>query len=112
MTRDDYIEFEANSYGNMIAGGSTMNTPITLAFKQGVLFADHHPKCPWISVKDDLPCNHKELIHSNYTDRVLTMSRYGYTEVAFMSKMEEDAWEWSNLFVVKYWMPIPEMPED
>ena len=62
----------------------------------------------WISVKDDLPCNHKEMIHSNYTDRVLVLSRNGYSEVAFMCLIE-DAWQWNTLIKVLYWMPIPEL---
>ena len=65
----------------------------------------------WISVKDDLPCNHEELIHSNYTDRVLVLSRNGYSEVAFMCLIE-DAWEWNTLIKVLYWMPIPEPPKE
>lgn len=27
-------------------------------------WSDNHPKSPWISVADDLPCNHKELLLS------------------------------------------------
>lgn len=65
----------------------------------------------WISVENDLPCNHKELIHSNYTDRVLVLSRNGYSEVAFMCIIE-GAWEWNNLITVSYWMPIPKLPKE
>ena len=65
----------------------------------------------WISVKDDFPCNHEEMIHSNYTDRVLVLSRNGYSEVAFMCLIE-DAWEWNTLIKVLYWMPIPEPPKE
>lgn len=60
----------------------------------------------WVSVKEDLPCNHEELVHSNYTDRVLVLSRNGYSEVAFMCIIE-DVWEWNTLITVLYWMPIP-----
>ena len=77
-------------------------------FEEGVEWADEHPKSSWISVDEDLPCNHKELLHSNYTDRVLVLSRDGYSEVAFMSKIE-DSWGWSTFIDVKYWMPIPEL---
>ena len=31
-------------------------------FEGGIKWADEHPKSPWISIKDDLPCNHEELI--------------------------------------------------
>ena len=68
-------------------------------------------KSPWISTKDDLPCNHEELVHSNYTDRVLVLSRNGYSEVAFMCKIE-DVWEWNTLITVSYWMPMPKLPKE
>lgn len=81
-----------------------------VGLQEGLNIADENPKSPWISVEEDLPCNHKELIHSNYTDRVLVLSRNGYSEVAFMCIIE-DAWEWNNLITVSYWMPIPELPK-
>ena len=76
----------------------------------GVQWADEHPKSPWISVEDDLPCNHQELTHSNYTDRVLVLSRNGYSEVAFMCIIE-DVWDLNTLTTVLYWFPIPEPPK-
>ena len=79
-----------------------------VGLQEGLNIADENPKSPWISVEEDLPCNHKELIHSNYTDRVLVSSRNGYFEVAFMCIIE-DAWEWNNLITVSYWMPIPKL---
>ena len=80
-------------------------------FEAGVKWADKNPKSPWISVDEDLPCNHQELTHSNYTDRVLVLSRNGYSEVAFMCLIE-DAWEWNTLIKVLYWMPIPKLPKE
>ena len=79
-----------------------------IGLQYGLDVADSDPKSPWISVKKDLPCNHKELIHSNYTDRVLVSSRNGFSEVAFMCIIE-DVWEWNTLMQVSYWMPIPEL---
>ena len=79
-------------------------------FKAGAKWADENPKSPWISVKDDLPCNHQELTHSNYTDRVLVLSRNGYSEVAFMCIIE-DVWDLNTLTTVLYWFPIPEPPK-
>lgn len=81
-----------------------------IGLQYGLDVADSDPKSSWISVDDDLPCNHKELIHSNYTDRVLVSSRNGYSEVAFMCIIE-GAWEWNNLIKVSYWKPIPKLPK-
>ena len=80
-------------------------------FEGGVKWADEHPKSPWISVDDDLPCNHQDLIHSNYTDRVLISARNGFVEVAFMSKIE-NVWVWETPIKVSHWMPIPKLPKE
>ena len=82
-----------------------------IGLQYGLEDADTQPKSPWISVDDDLPCNHKELIHSNYTDRVLMLSRNGYSEIAFMSKIE-NIWVWETHIKVSYWMPIPKLPKE
>ena len=100
MTREDKIISEAKKYYK-----DDINC--YNAFLHGVEFAEDNQ---WISVEDDLPCNHEELIHSNYTDRVLVLSRNGYSEVSFMCIIE-GAWEWNTLITVLYWMPIPEPPK-
>ena len=82
-----------------------------VGLQEGLSIADANPKSPWISVDDDLPCNHEKLVHSNYTDRVLVLSRNGYSEVAFMCIIE-DVWEWNTLITVLYWMPIPKLPKE
>lgn len=74
---------------------------------EGAKFASNNQ---WISVKDDLPCNHPEMLHPNYTDKVVVLSRHGYSEVAFMCLIG-DAWEWNTFTEVLYWMPIPEPPK-
>ena len=48
-------------------------------FEAGVKWADAHPKSPWISVEDDLPCNHSDLVLTYNgtpfsTKRVLVMT--------------------------------------
>ena len=82
-----------------------------VGLQYGLDVADSDPISPWISVDEDLPCNHQELTHSNYTDRVLVSSRNGFSEVAFMCIIE-DVWEWNTLMQVSYWMPIPELPKE
>ena len=37
-------------------------------FESGVKWADANPKSPWISVDDDLPCNHEEMVFSSGID--------------------------------------------
>ena len=82
-----------------------------VGLREGLETADYNPKSPWISVNDDLPCNHKKLTHSNYTDRVIVLARNEFPEVEFMYKVEEGVWEWTTLKNVSYWMPIPKLPK-
>ena len=35
-------------------------------FESGVKWADSNQKSPWISVEDDLPCNHREYVDLKY----------------------------------------------
>lgn len=109
MTREKEIDRAATHYDYGYDVDSIVSA--YCCFRDGAKWADANPKSPWISVENDLPCNHKELIHSNYTDRVLVMSKHGYTEVAFMCIIG-DVWEWNTLINVLYWMPIPNIPHE
>ena len=82
-----------------------------IGLQYGLEAADTNPKSPWISVDDDLPCNHEEFTHSNYTDRVLISARNGFVEVAFMSKIE-NVWVWETPIKVSHWMPMPNLPKE
>ena len=103
MIREKEIEKEAYRQEDLV----NMDAE---SFIEGAKWADAHPKSPWISVDNDLPCNHQDLIHSNYTDRVLISARNGFVEVAFMSKIE-NVWVWETPIKVSHWMPIPELPK-
>ena len=122
MTREEQIKKQADIYTDDASnytewsddGGWSNSNDIDLvekAFIEGAKWADNNPKTPWISVNDDLPCNHEELTHSNYTDRVIVLARNEFPEVEFMYKVEEGVWVWTTLKNVSYWMPIPKLPE-
>lgn len=83
-------------------------------FNQGVEYADSHPKSPWISSKEDLPCNHEELISTQdkATKKVIVMEKYDGVMVDFMKKAKSGVWYWSRSIKVLYWMPIPELPKE
>ena len=53
MTREEQIEITSLAYGCV---GSSID------FEAGAKWADANPKSPWISVDDDLPCNHEDMI--------------------------------------------------
>lgn len=83
-------------------------------FELGVKWADEHHKSPWISVKEDLPCNHKELLLSTgyHTVSVFTYKKGGACGIDNMiirnGKWEWEAWKENYL----YWMPIPNFPKE
>ena len=85
-----------------------------IGLKHGLEIADEHPKSPWISVKDDLPCNHKELLLSTgyHTVTVFTYKKGGACGMDNMivrnGKWEWEAWKENYL----YWMPIPKFPKE
>ena len=81
-------------------------------FEGGVKWADTHPKSPWISVKDDLPCNHEELLDAKCkTKKVFVLKFGGFPDVDYMLKIN-GKWTWFAYKTTKLWMPIPELPKE
>lgn len=78
-------------------------------FLEGVKFALENQ---FINVKDDLPCNHKELIRKNgsSTKRVIVIEDGGY----FLDHMvlSNNEWDWVYATIPSYWFPIPEPPKE
>ena len=111
MTREEKISKAA--YSQYCNSESICFTLMCDSFKQGAKWADEHPKSPWISVKDDLPCNHKELMRSSFFTRtVLALSDGIGHEFARMHKTATDGWGWTSIRNVKYWMPIPKFQKE
>lgn len=96
MTREEKIKAEAKKYYKD-------DIKCYDAFLHGVEFAGNNN---WISVEDDLPCNHKELLHkNNNTKRVLVIDN-GYPNVGEMFKMRNGSWGWLFSRKITHWMPI------
>ena len=118
MTREEKINDASETYMNGLFEDG-VEIPIEDyenifdAFCQGAEWADNNPKSPWISVKDDLPCNHKELLLSTgyHTISVFTYKKGGACGIDNMiirnGKWEWEAWKEDYL----YWMPIPKLPK-
>lgn len=87
-------------------------------FKVGLQYgldaADAEPLSPWISVKNDLPCNHEELIdvQDKTTKKVIVMEKYDGVMVDLMKKAKSGVWYWRRSIKVLYWTPIPEPPKE
>ena len=79
-------------------------------FEAGIKWADNNPKSPWISVEDDLPCNHKELLNPDgkgETSYVVAII-HGYVIMSRMYKLN-GKWYWEN-DEPTHWFPIPKLP--
>lgn len=127
MTREDKRIKETNSAAEHFIAGPLCEEKFTeeqqdfvmYCFAEGAQWADENPQSPWISVDDDLPCNHEELIdkEKNMTKRVLVIGKDGKANVTsnMMSMFFiENCWQWACeiYFKVTHWMPIPNLPEE
>ena len=79
---------------------------------EGVNF---NPKLPWISVEEDLPCNHEHLYEMTgqllYTKKVLVMLSDGQVKIDYMLYNDKiDQWKWGGRnSEVLFWTIIPEL---
>lgn len=110
MTRDEQIRQVADIFStNDLLSFSGACEELSYGFIEGAKWADEHQRSPWISVKEDLPCNHKELLLSTgyHTVSVFTYKKGGACGIDSMinrnGKWEWEAWKENYL----YWMPIP-----
>lgn len=72
-------------------------------------------KYPWISVEEDLPCNHKELMSvndNNITKIVIVCYENNQIDFDYMRKICGQEWVWGSYYTPKYWFAIPEPPSD
>ena len=92
-----------------------------VGLQYGLDVADSDPKSPWISVKDDLPCNHEELMEPicqldnrliYETKRVFVHCSNNSLDTAHMINFY-NRWKWYPEDIdVKHWFPIPELPKE
>ena len=123
MTREEEIREAIKTLQVYVCGDNgifecseCIDSDIQNAFYQGAKWADKHPKSPWISVNDDLPCNHSDLVLTYNgipfsTKRVLVMTD---VHTLFLCEMKKDdrgwIWNYSTKDKITHWFPIPELP--
>ena len=130
MIREEQIKKQADIYTDDASnytewsddGGWSDTNDIDLvekAFIEGAKWADEHPKSPWISVEDDLPCNHSDLVLTYNgtpfsTKRVLVMTDIRTLFLCEMKKDDDRGWIWNYLTKDKitHWFPAPELPKE
>ena len=95
MTLQEKIQNKAEEYGKLSS-----------VFLEGAKFALENQ---FISVEDDLPCNHKELIRKNGLDtkRVIVIEdgSYHFDRMVFSN----NEWDWAYATIPSHWMPIPKL---
>lgn len=99
MIFQEKIKKEADGYGKLAP-----------AFIEGADFAIENQ---WISIEEDLPCNHDELFINDdkkETKTVLSIIN-GYIMMSRMFKPKRK-WRWDSEEQPTHWMPIPELPKE
>ena len=96
MTLQEKIQKKAEEYGEFAQ-----------AFLEGAEFVLNNQ---WISVDDDLPCNHEELINGSSTSEVFVACKNGYFSSTYMIKGLKK-WRWND-FEPDYWMIPPKLPKE
>lgn len=100
MTREEKIISEAKKY---------FKDDINCydAFLYGVEFAEDNQ---WISVEDDLPCNHLDLLVDGTTTKFVLVIENGFPKVTRMQRMNFDGgWSWLMDLKPTHWMIIPDL---
>ena len=103
MTLQERIQKKSEGYGQL--------APV---FLEGAKFAMNNQ---WISVDDDLPCNHEEFIVVNDGD-IITKSVYtfsdffGFTTNYMEKRVSEWCWFLSFKGSITHWFSIPELPKE
>ena len=104
MTVQKKIQKKAEGYGQL--------APV---FLEGAKFVLENQ---WISVEEDLPCNHEELLSKEkegYTELVMAYTNIGVTFITMKKYNEGWKWDTSNYLprvIITHWMPIPEAPKE
>ena len=111
MSRDEEIINASNELFKSVRGSKTYK----IGFEMGVKWADVNTKSPWISVEKDLPCNHEELINTEYDKETVYVVVIGKDVIADTDCMEYNGKEWvwqkNSFFEPTHWFPIPKLPK-
>ena len=130
MTREEEIRTAVDTIVPILPsnnGRTYEQALIASGVEEGIKWADKNPKSPWISVDDDLPCNHEELMskypfgYKKQTVNVLTFlpngnvvkDSMGYREKWWNGRQwDGEKWEWESLRRPTHWVPIPKLPKE
>lgn len=125
MTREEEIW---NAINNLQIGNYNEDDPsdndeydgsdLQNAFCAGAKWADANPKSPWISVKDKLPCDEKDMVIEYVTGlelrtkKVCVLLEDGFIDITYMYSFPPNGWHWNICDAITHWFPIPEPPKE
>ena len=130
MTREEEIRTAVDTIVPILPsnnGRTYEQALIASGVEAGIKWADENPKSPWISVDEDLPCNHEELMskypfgYKKQTVNVLTLLPTGCVATDSMGYRERwwnggrwdgEKWEWDSLRRPTHWLPIPKLSKE
>lgn len=127
MTREEQVAAAFDDYSDarkLCTFDDFEYADIQVAFEEGAEWADANPKFPWISVDNDLPYNHKELIENeHYTKKVLVVLEWednpiekhiSICDMCNVIGSYNVDWYWRNIAYhrVILWSPLPELPKE
>lgn len=102
---------ETDFYGHSVKEEG-LNRDEHRGFIAGAKWADNNLVLSWINVKNDLPCNHEELLNTKYaTKEVFVLKPGGFPGIDYMLKVGEK-WVWFTNKSTRFWMPIPKSPKE
>ena len=115
MTREEEIDNAKTTFYKRVLEDDYYYDPRD-CFEEGAKWADEHSKSPWISIEDDLPCNHEELIcgagiiEGTETIEVFAINTSDNIWIDYMI-YENGKWRWND-FEPSYWMIAPKLPKE
>ena len=85
---------------------------IVRAFNRGIEYQKQNSKTSWISVEDDLPCNHEELVEYDVSTVLVFVKTKYSTDTDYMRLYGDFTWRWERYRNITHWMIIPELSEE
>ena len=104
MTLQEKIKNKAEGFGKL--------APV---FLEGAEFALNNQ---FISVKDKLPCDEKDMVIEflagieSRTKKVGVLLEDGFIDITYMYSFPPHGWHWNINDVITHWFPIPELPKE
>ena len=117
MTREKEIDNAKTAFYKRVLEDDYYYDPRD-CFEEGAKWADAHPKSPWISVDEDLPCDEKDMVIEFIkevelrTKKVVVLLEDGFIDITYMYSFPPHGWHWNINDAITHWFPIPELPKE